>query len=621
MKNKSQLGIVCIVASLSAIAVIFLDEFVHQTFEKFDQVIVIVDREGTTNESDTSFTNSYSNNSFVTTEEEDLAFSQKERRNERSSMDLKSDAGAGAVVAAGAGAGSCAPWPLHMSSDLLPFGPSMKFVKDDTNKVCNKFHASISNAFNLAFMNQSTARTITIPAQDAEIDCNDWSPSTVLMYSKLGSPNPGYNQIRKCFVQHNQGIQTNENLGLDTMDDYQSRSTSSANKKPNSYISLRQPTLNQDHHSDILTKDGISHLMLKYDDDCRNGDHDNCIFPSSFRIADVLEDCQAFFSIPNVQSMEWIIKPVAGFGGRGITLVRDFYSELQLPYGNCDPSAIGSGVIVQKFSRPLVLGGRSTHLRVFFLYKLGSRPILIRDPSQSQRQQLRASVSKEPTTMDDPTGTTARLIDQQQGTLQYRDPPQAWHIKVGNVHRCSEEYSKADDPILGDYAVKCNSNAWLHNPRLKREFKEKKKTLTYDELYASDDRPTYPYPQFLQQHMDGESYNLVMDRIDDLFGKIANVITKHTLDQKDFALTSESSWIVMGVDLVIESPSLKPKLIELNSCAGPPVKNDGEDDPTRNPYLSMWRVVMTHYLRHHLGHERYDENQCSEQWNMLKRVY
>ena len=98
------------------------------------------------------------------------------------------------------------------------------------------------------------------------------------------------------------------------------------------------------------------------------------ITPSTFVLSHPAE-CLAFFAPAQRAKRKeglWIMKNAVAHFGTDVHPVRDFDTQLVLPYGSCNHSfaSLGQVPIVQSAIPPLTLGGRSFDLRAYLLLRL-----------------------------------------------------------------------------------------------------------------------------------------------------------------------------------------------------------------------------------------------------------
>jgi len=343
------------------------------------------------------------------------------------------------------------------------------------------------------------------------------------------------------------------------------------NTKPTSFAQQQRPWVHVRHaprenkakntKSILVTKDGLSSLLQKYDPGCRVQGSEYCMLPETYRLTDDKDECQHFFAMVSSDSAsekKWIRKSSKSFRGQGILLVEDVDKDLVEPFSNCSGSS--NDVIVQRYIPPYQIENRGTYLKTWLLYKFGSVP--------------------------NPTAQA--------------DPPQAWHIKVGANHICSEELSMLNDPEYGQYAFICSRHMWKSNPRIQALGGWKNQTEKYFK----------PFPTYWGETLKEDAYDTLMEQIDEQLANVAHVVDAYANEVRDYAGEGQSVWSLLGVDLIVDQ-NLKPWLIELNPCPGLNLNGANVTDVHRNPMIPAWRVILSHYQRFLLGKNTVDENQCS----------
>lgn len=338
----------------------------------------------------------------------------------------------------------------------------------------------------------------------------------------------------------------------------------------NPIVTFRLPP-KEGAHIELATKDGIDRLIKKYNV-CGVTEED-CLIPQTFRISTDLEECQTFFfnaytddamTIPNAafQNRGWIMKPTNGYAGRDVRRIRDFDTDLQA-YRNCDN--IGSQaepIVVQAELKPYLVDGHACHIRTFFLFKFGSE----------------------------------LLVDQRAGIAYFEDPPQAWHIDAGNIHTCVEKYEDVGDGTLQSFAVACNK-PWTKHPNR-------------TQIDISQFMPM-PYPLAFQQNFDVQTYYMIMGHISHLFRKLALLFLEHSVATETYSKDNEAMWTTVGVDIALDE-NMKPWLLDINPCHKKPfVAKNQPFDASWNPYVSILRIVMSHYKRMLMGDDYFHEDDCT----------
>lgn len=315
----------------------------------------------------------------------------------------------------------------------------------------------------------------------------------------------------------------------------------------------------------LMSKSAFSQLM----------DFPDSAHPKTYRISQSVADCKAFFNKPEqtvrravagqraaFRKPQWIVKPVIGEGGKGIFVVSDrdeFQAKLWKPYGACNRTSSNTPIIVQKFIIPYLLQKSSFHIRTFVLMKFGK------------------------------TG----------------DPVQAWHIKMGNVHMCSEHFDKWSDSDLSSFATKCN-------------LKVAKRHAAFGSPGHTTKDLVKRFPMFLKRRMPSRVYRKLISGINKALGGLAKAISNVS---KTVSKGVEANWVALGVDFIVDS-NVKPWLLEVNTCPGAG-DLDPNDKHARNPYDSMLRVMLTHYRRKMLNEEDYSEQACADDpglSNVIERV-
>lgn len=457
----------------------------------------------------------------------------------------------------------CESWPL--SSKSLPLGNSLTYFDDGkTSPSCGGMCSLMKSTFDLSFVT-SNSRYIKFNSTNVD-DCSKVEPSTLFLLNRVNDSSIVHQHIRDCLSRQR----------FSTLDS-------------SPFMSFRGPP-KSGKFSELAGKAGLPKVFQQYApcDYSHLDDEGACILPRTYRITEDKEECHHFFSDVlhqqnnNENPTRWVRKPVRGFGGKGIELIRNVQEELSY-YASCehvDPNPDRKkdhpGIVVQQYLRPYLLleDQRSFHIRTFFLYKFGSAD-------------------------------------------EENDPPQAWHVRVGNVHICSEPYSMIDDEELGSYAMKCNRHAWETNPRIQHKKTKQRRLFGGDEEDVEEDveedGPSFfqPFPQYLQENLGQDEFTTLMKRIDDIFLPLSKVVRGLSQDtgKHNVIMPNEFSWLVLGVDLVVDE-HLRPWLIEVNPCFGNPLYGTNRQYIGRNPLIVILRIMMSHYKRQLLlsnGGEKKDD--------------
>lgn len=297
------------------------------------------------------------------------------------------------------------------------------------------------------------------------------------------------------------------------------------------------------------------------------------VHPRTYRITQDKADCEEFFKRYTEPSeddarMSWMVKPVSGQGGIGVDLVDNFTHDLGEPFGACQIKKAGMSkgdkkghYIVQQFIRPYLMEGRSFHIRTHFMYMFGTADVLA----------------------------------------------QAYHVKIGNVHLCSEPFSSVDDPDMFGFATKCNLNQAKSHPHFGQEGMESADLVKR-------------FPAALRARLKRSDYLMLMKKINSSLRALAKLITSSAKRKKIHANAGEANWMMLGVDFIVDD-NLHPWLLEVNTCPGATAMESTVQDPSRNPYIPMLRVIFTHYRQHLLHDSRYDEANCIAKSPVIARVY
>ena len=335
----------------------------------------------------------------------------------------------------------------------------------------------------------------------------------------------------------------------------------------------------------LFAKDGLSRLLQRHDPGCRNiTAGTRCLLPATYRLSEETE-CRQFFRSRlggaqnnSYDEQQWIIKATLGFRGAGIRLVRDVQKELVEPYGNCSSRrqtlTSDDEVVVQEYIPSYQIQNRNFYTKTWLLYKFGSAPNATTQP----------------------------------------DPSQAWHIRVGGNHICSEESTAGHHPDKSRYAFICSRHMWKTNPRI-------------ENWMGGDGNVSYynRYPDYWKSTLKEEDYANLLQRIDLLLGRVARMVDAYAREGQDYAPAGRPSWSLLGVDLVVDR-NLQPWLIELNPCPGCNWYGARANDRQRNPFIPMWRVLLSHYHRtapcyNSSCNDLFDEAQCSGEDDHLVRYF
>lgn len=279
------------------------------------------------------------------------------------------------------------------------------------------------------------------------------------------------------------------------------------------------------------------------------------VHPETFIVTDK-KQCTEFFEKVKANKLDkpetWILKPVNGYGGTGIDVVSDFKTQLQVQYGKCDGSAT-TDYIAQRYIKPYLINGTKFHIRTFLLYKFRAAP-----------------------------------------DAAAPDPEQAWHGKRGELLFCSEPYAASSDPAKRTFATKCN----LHNAKANPRYGTPGRT---QEDLVKFFQPT------MQEALSPAKYKQLIARMDKAMGTLSDAITQHAVKKNIFPSSKEANWMILGCDFQIDD-QLNPWLLEANTCPGEPDAIPG--DTKKDPYPSIFRVMLTHYRRHFLKDAAYGEASC-----------
>lgn len=160
------------------------------------------------------------------------------------------------------------------------------------------------------------------------------------------------------------------------------------------------------------------------------------------------------------------------------------------------------------------------------------------------------------------------------------DPAQAWRVDAGNVHVCTEPYSLTDD--LKPSALTRNKPWWL-NPRASSG------TTQFDiGLWA-----------------------LILRNVAQLFNRLAIIFDQYASETTTYSGPNEAAWTVATVDMLIDK-DLRLWLMDLNPCHKKPWYHDANNFHAEwNPYISIFRIVLSHYRRYFLDDNAIHEGDCS----------
>lgn len=98
---------------------------------------------------------------------------------------------------------------------------------------------------------------------------------------------------------------------------------------------------------------------------------------------------------------------------------------------------------------------------------------------------------------------------------------------------------------------------------------------------------------------------------------LGGAITKLVGERRAYSKPRESNWLIMGCDFQVDK-DLKPWLLEVNACAGPPDGSPG--NPATDPYPSMLRVMSTHFRRQILKQRVYHERVCDRSAGLSDQI-
>lgn len=283
------------------------------------------------------------------------------------------------------------------------------------------------------------------------------------------------------------------------------------------------------------------------------------LHPETFRITSSSLDCHDFFgkvangTLPK-ESNDWILKPVRGQGGEGIVVVKDFDKQLKETFGSCSWPSDQDNWVVQRYLNPFLIKGRKFHIRLFLLYKFRSG----------------------------------------EAGNEHATPPQAWNIRIGEMLFCAEPYTSNDDPVLSEWASKCNLHKAMSHPK-------------YGQPGYRRDDLVKTYPWGMVEGVSSKSFRKLVKRLDTAMRTLAGSITRQAKEMQVHGNANEANWMVLGCDFQVDK-NLKPFLLEVNTCPGAPEGVPGDENV--DPYPAVMQIMLTNYRRELLHDPRYDEKAC-----------